>query len=136
MPVLDTTRLAIRTDLYSWKCSNVHDICFEPARRSHICQQMSYAYLSSRLIPLLVITSHPIYLSQPILSQVQDNPARLWGQPSPGVTSASNQVQPLRYLSPDTQLATKTGRNLARCFGQAIGVVSKGPTAPSMHTSN
>ena len=135
MPVLDTTRLAIRTDLYSRECSNVHDICSEPVQRSHICQQMSYAYLSSRLIPLLVITSHPIYLSQPILSQVQDNPARLWGQPSPGVTSASNQVQPLRYLFPDTQLATKMGRNLARCFGQAIGGCRRVPLPP-MHTSN
>ena len=135
MPVLDATCLAIRTDLYSRECSNVHDICSEPVQRSHICQQMSYAYLSSRLIPLLVITSHPIYLSQPVLSQVQDNPARLWGQPSPGVTSASNQVQPLRYLSPDTHLATKTGRNLARCFGQAIGGCRRVPLPP-MHTSN
>jgi hypothetical protein len=55
------------------------------------------------------------------------------GQPSPGVTTASNRVQPLQDLSPDTQLATKTGMNLARCFGQAIGGVSEGPTAPYTH---
>jgi len=53
MPVLDATRLAIRTDLYSRECSNVHDICSEPVQRSHICQQMSYAYLLSRSIPYI-----------------------------------------------------------------------------------
>ena len=36
MPVLDTTRLAIQTDLYSWKCSNVHDICFGSLWHMHM----------------------------------------------------------------------------------------------------
>ena len=114
-------QLAIRIDLYSLECSNIHDICFEPARLSHMPTNV-ICLLAATSLPICPTPAHFVPSSRHSRSPPGDD------HPT-GVISVPDRIQPL-WDRPRPLLRHQNEQDRAPVLRTSIG-----PTYHLMHTS-